>query len=107
MPQHTILRFPTVKSETGQSRTTVHRRIHDGTFPRPVSLGGRAVGWPAAEIAALNAARIAGKSDEEIRELVSALHAARNSGQSHTEVTAPVKAVAPAPRLRATKKAVA
>jgi len=35
-----------------------------------IPLGGRAVGWPAQEVAALNAARIAGKPDAEIRELV-------------------------------------
>ena len=35
-----------------------------------MSLGGRAVGWPAHEVAALNAARIAGKPDAEIRALV-------------------------------------
>jgi len=77
MQQQTVLRFPSVQSETGLSRTTVHRRIHDGLFPRPVSLGAKAVGWPAAEIAALNAARIAGKSNEEVRALVRRLHAAR------------------------------
>jgi prophage regulatory protein len=79
MPQHSVLRFQSVKSETGLSRTTVHRRIHDGLFPRPVSLGAKAVGWPAAEIAALNAARIAGKSNEEVRALVQRLHADRKA----------------------------
>ena len=33
-------------------------------------LGPCCVGWPANEVAALNAARIAGKSDEDIRALV-------------------------------------
>jgi len=44
-----------------------------------VSLGGRAVGWPAHEVAALNAARIAGKPDNEIRELVAQLEATRKA----------------------------
>ena len=35
------------------------------------------MGWPAQEVAALNTARIAGQSDEELRELVTRLHAAR------------------------------
>ena len=47
--------------------------------PRPVSLGPRAVGWPASEVAALNTARIAGKSDAEIRDLVASLQAARTA----------------------------
>jgi prophage regulatory protein len=37
------------------------------------------VGWPANEVAALNAARIAGKSDDEIRQLVRKLEAARKA----------------------------
>lgn len=45
-----------------------------------MSLGPRCVGWPAHEVAALNAARIAGKSDDEIRILVQELESARKSG---------------------------
>jgi prophage regulatory protein len=44
---------------------------------KPVSLGGRAVGWPACEVAALNAARIAGKSNADVRNLVAKLEAGR------------------------------
>ena len=46
----TILRLPTVKTRTGLSRSTIYLRVSEGTFPRPVSLGGRAVGWLEAEI---------------------------------------------------------
>jgi prophage regulatory protein len=73
----TILRFPSVRAATGCSRTTIHRRIHDGLFPRPVNLGAKAVGWPAHEIEAINTARIAGQSNEQVRALVQRLHAAR------------------------------
>jgi prophage regulatory protein len=74
---HYILRLPVVKQNTGLSRSTLYLRIANGVFTHPVSLGGRAVGWPAHEVAALNAARIAGKPDAEIRELVINLEAAR------------------------------
>jgi prophage regulatory protein len=37
------------------------------------------VGWPANEVEALNAARIAGKSESEVRELVVKLEAARKT----------------------------
>jgi prophage regulatory protein len=37
------------------------------------------VGWPDNEVAALNAARIAGKSESEVRELVVKLEAARKT----------------------------
>ncbi len=45
-----ILRLPAVKARTGLSRSTLYLRISNGTFPAPVSLGGRAVGWIEAEI---------------------------------------------------------
>ena len=76
---YTILRLPAIKTSTGLSRSTIYLRIAQGEFPKPVSLGGRAVGWPASEVAALNAARIAGKSNSEIRELVVTLEAARKT----------------------------
>jgi prophage regulatory protein len=45
-----ILRLPAVKSRTGLSRSTIYLRVAEGTFPKPVSLGARAVGWVEAEI---------------------------------------------------------
>ncbi|MCG8028661.1 MAG: AlpA family transcriptional regulator [Candidatus Thiodiazotropha taylori] len=45
-----ILRLPTVKARTGLARSTIYLRISEGRFPKPVSLGGRAVGWVEAEI---------------------------------------------------------
>ncbi len=46
----TILRLPDVKARTGLSRSTIYMRIAEARFPRPVSLGGRAVGWIEDEI---------------------------------------------------------
>lgn len=78
MPQ-TILRLPAVRTESGLSRSTLYLRISQGLWPKPVSLGARAVGWPATEVAAVNAARIAGKSDQEVRLLVAKLEAGRKA----------------------------
>ncbi|MBU0673015.1 MAG: AlpA family phage regulatory protein [Proteobacteria bacterium] len=75
--KRTILRFPAVKFYSGLSRSTLYNRISEGLWTRPVSLGFRAVGWPSDEIEALNAARIAGKTDDEIRSLVVQLVADR------------------------------
>jgi prophage regulatory protein len=47
---HTILRLPAVKVRTGLSRSTIYLRVSEGTFPKPVSLGGRAVGWLESEV---------------------------------------------------------
>lgn len=54
-----FLRLPAVKARTGLSRSTIYLRITQGTFPKPVSLGARAVGWIEAEIDAWLAERIA------------------------------------------------
>lgn len=74
-----ILRVPAVKSDSGMARPTLYVRIKQGLWTKPVRLGARSVGWPASEVLAINAARIAGKSDDEIRELVAKLEAARKS----------------------------
>lgn len=77
----TIFRLPIVKSESGYSRSTIYLRIAQGLWTKPVSLGARAIGWPASEVASLNAARIAGKSDQEIRQLVAKLESERKAAQ--------------------------
>ena len=76
---HTIFRLPAVLRERGRSRSAHYLDIQQGLFTRPVLIGARAVGWPAGEVAALNAARIAGQSDAEIRSLVAKLETARKA----------------------------
>lgn len=76
---HTIQRLPNVLRARGRSRSSHYEDIKQGLFTRPVHIGHRAVGWPAYETEVLNAARIAGKSDEEIRALVLKLEAARKA----------------------------
>jgi prophage regulatory protein len=75
----TILRRKQVEAETGLSRSTLYLRIAQGLWPKPVRIGPRAVGWPAAEVAGLNAARIAGQSDSDIRALVGRLEVDRQA----------------------------
>ena len=76
---NTLLRLPAVKAQSGYSRSTIYLRVSQGLWTKPVSLGARAVAWPAGDVAALNAARIAGKTDTQIRALVQKLEAARLS----------------------------
>jgi prophage regulatory protein len=45
-----ILRLPNVLDRTGLSRSTVYQRVSEGRFPKPVSLGARAVGWIETEV---------------------------------------------------------
>ena len=47
-----ILRLPEVKRRTGLSRSSIYGRVDQQTFPRPIPLGGRAVGWIEAEVEA-------------------------------------------------------
>lgn len=65
--------------ETGKSRSGLYADIASGTFPKAVKTSSRSAAWPALEVAEINAARIAGKSDDQIRALVERLHAARKT----------------------------
>ena len=45
-----IIRLPTVMKRTGLSRSTIYRKVDQGTFPRPIKLSTRCVGWRASSI---------------------------------------------------------
>jgi len=80
-----ILRMTAVLAETGLgSHATIYGDIHAGLFTVPVQISERAVGWPDTEVRAILAARIAGKTDDQIRELVNKLHQARMAGTNET-----------------------
>lgn len=49
MPHH-ILRLQKVRQKTGKSRSSIYLDISKGTFPKPISLGARSVGWLEEEI---------------------------------------------------------
>jgi prophage regulatory protein len=78
---HTILRLPAVLKRRGRSRSSHYADIKRGLYVKAVQIGARAVGTPENEVDALNAARISGKSDEEIRALVLKLEAARKAAE--------------------------
>ena len=54
-PKNKLIRFPEVMSRTGYGRTSIYRKMEDGSFPKSVKLGGppkdpsifdsRAVAW--------------------------------------------------------------
>ena len=70
-------RKPEVQQRTGWPKSTLHARIKQGLFTKPVSLGARAVAWPAHETSAIIQAMISGKSDSEIQTLVIELEESR------------------------------
>ena len=75
----TILRIPAVLKRRGRSRSSHYADIKAGLFVKPVLIGLRATGTPDYEVDALITARIAGKTDEEIRALVIKLEADRKA----------------------------
>jgi len=60
-----INRLPEVKQATGQSRSTIYNKLnpkspqYDPTFPKPIKLGARSIGWIEAEIQAWIVSRMA------------------------------------------------
>lgn len=73
-----IWRMPTVLVETGhRSHASIYGAAREGLFIKPVKIGPRSVGFPSDEVKAIIAARIAGKSEADIKALVNRLHAKR------------------------------
>lgn len=73
-----ILRLPEVKRVLGhRADASVYNAIRDGLFTTGVAIGQRAKGWPDYEAQRSHRARVAGKSEAQIRELVERLHAQR------------------------------
>jgi len=60
-----------------KGRSSFYEDIRAGLFPKGVAIGARARAWPSDEVDAVRDARIAGKSDDDIRALVKKLEAAR------------------------------
>lgn len=74
-----MLRLPVVLVKTGRGRASLYADIKAGLFVRGVAISAQSKAWPDNEVDAINAARIAGKSEDEIRELVRQLEAQRQA----------------------------
>ncbi|WP_338105798.1 helix-turn-helix transcriptional regulator [Pseudooceanicola nitratireducens] len=74
-----LMKTPDVCAATGMKRPTLYEHMAKGLFPRPIKLGPKLATWPQDEVAKINAARIAGKTDDEIKSLVAELTAERAS----------------------------
>lgn len=60
-----IIRLKEVLDSTGLARSTVYKYIAEGTFPKPVSLGDRAVGWVESEVHEWILARIEQRDEQD------------------------------------------
>lgn len=45
-----LVRMKTVIARTSLSKSTIYRRVSDGTFPAPVKIGKRSTGWYEADL---------------------------------------------------------
>jgi prophage regulatory protein len=83
-----IWRIEICKSHSGyKSTASIYNNIRDGLWTKPVRIGPRSVGWPSNEVEAINMHRIAGATDDQIRELVLRLHAKRSEVFEQMEAT--------------------
>jgi prophage regulatory protein len=55
---NTILRLPQVKIRVGLSRSSIYAAVSKGSFPKPIRLGTRSVGWLEVEIEAWVSQRV-------------------------------------------------
>lgn len=53
-----IIRLKEVIDSTGLARSTIYKYIGEGSFPAPVSLGGRSIGFVESEVCGWILARI-------------------------------------------------
>jgi prophage regulatory protein len=68
-----IVRRPEVLELLKISRSNLYKKIDNGLWPKPISLGSRAVAWLSSENEQVLAAMISGQSQDKIRELVKRL----------------------------------
>ncbi|WP_374488935.1 helix-turn-helix transcriptional regulator [Zoogloea sp.] len=59
-----ILRRPEVEARVGLRRSALYQRIKAGSFPAPVQLGPKSVGWVESEINEWLVARVAARDAE-------------------------------------------
>jgi len=57
--QTTIVKLPVVIAATGKGRSAIYADVKQGTFPPPIKLGARSVGWTTASLDLWIAGRIA------------------------------------------------
>jgi len=65
-----FIRLITAMELSGLKRATLYNHISKEIFPSQIKISERGVAWVESEIIEVNQARIAGKSDSEIKELI-------------------------------------
>lgn len=95
-----LFRPKSAAATSGSSVSKLYYDVSVGLCTRPIKISPKMAVWPDYEIYELNVARIAGKSDDEIRRLVRELEAARKNlavGQVRLPTPETVKGVQAVP----------
>lgn len=72
-----LMRTAAVRAVTGDCESAFYAKVAGGLMTKPIKINSRATALPVREVEAINAARIRGASEDEIKALVSRLHADR------------------------------
>lgn len=65
----------------GMARSTIWGRVRDGTMPPPIRRGTKWSRWPQSDVQRVEAAIVAGATDDELRALVRELLDQRAAGR--------------------------
>ena len=74
---HALMRTKAARAVTGDCESAFYAKVAGGLMTKPIKINSRATALPVREVEAINAARIRGASDAEIKALVAQLHADR------------------------------
>lgn len=64
MKNYQVLRCPAVLEKTGMTRAGMYREMANGSFPKPIKLSAKAVGWVEEQVDAWIEKRIAASQSE-------------------------------------------
>lgn len=73
------LRLPDLIQRRKRGRSSIYRDIDNGLFTPPVRLAANSAAWPEHEVDAIDRARLAGASDDDVRALVTLMVCARRA----------------------------
>lgn len=81
-----LLRLPEVLKLRGTSRTAHYADMENRTFPAPIKLALRGVGWPEYEVDVMNRALIAGMTVSERQQIVIRLEGQRKAAMKDADL---------------------
>ncbi len=73
-----LMRTAAARAVMGDVESAFYAKVAGGLITKPIKINSRTTALPVREVEAINAARIRGASEDEIKALVSRLHADRS-----------------------------